>query len=122
LSWPRRRALQAFLAVFAVAHVAGAVTSDYGVLLTSRVISAVANAGFWAVAAATALSLVPPHVKGRAMSIVVGGITLACVAGVPGGAVLGQHWGWRSAFWAVALVSALAMICIQAIIPAGRDT
>lgn len=120
LRWPRRRALLAFLAVFALGHVMGALTPGYAVLLVTRVVCAVANAGFWAVAAATALSLVAPDAKAKAMSIVVGGITLACVAGVPAGAVLGQHWGWRSAFWAVAALSALAMIGVLATIPSGR--
>ncbi|MCG5212789.1 Cmx/CmrA family chloramphenicol efflux MFS transporter [Streptosporangium sp. KLBMP 9127] len=122
LRWPRRRALLAFLAVFAAVHVLGALSPGYEVLLVSRVVSAVANAGFWAVAAATALSMVAPDAKARAMSVVVGGITLACVAGVPAGAVLGQEWGWRSAFWAVAVLSVLAMAGVLATIPGGRGT
>jgi MFS transporter, DHA1 family, chloramphenicol resistance protein len=120
LRWPRRRALLGFLAVFAAAHVFGAVAPGYDMLLVSRVVSAVANAGFWAVAAATALSLVAPDAKGKAMSIVVGGITVACVVGVPAGAILGQHLGWRSAFWAVAVMSVLVMFGIVATIPGGR--
>lgn len=122
LRWPRRRALLAFLAVFATAHVVGALTPGYEVLFATRVISAVANAGFWAVAAATALSLVPSDAKAKAMSVVVGGLTLACVIGVPAGAVLGQQLGWRAAFWAVAGLAALAMAGVRVTIPGGRGT
>lgn len=104
-NWPRRRALLSFLCVFAAVHVIGAVTSSYGVLLATRVVAAVANAGFWAVALVTAVALAGPAARARATSVVVGGVTVACVAGVPAGAWLGGQWGWRAAFWAVALVA-----------------
>ncbi|MGY0061722.1 Cmx/CmrA family chloramphenicol efflux MFS transporter [Streptomyces sp. LZ34] len=120
LRWPRRTALVAFLVVFAAAHVVGAITADYGLLLATRIVGALANAGFWAVAAGAAVGMVEPNAKGRAMSVVMGGVTLACVAGVPGGAVLGQLWGWRSAFWAVAALSAAGVAAVLASIPAGR--
>lgn len=120
LRWPRRRSLVVFLLIFIAVHVVGAVTSDYPILLATRFVGAVANAGFWAVAFATAASLVEPNKKGRATALVIGGVTIACIAGVPGGAVLGQLWGWRSAFWAVALLSLPAVFAILRTVPAGR--
>lgn len=119
-NWPRRRALLSFLCVFAAVHVVGAVTSSYGVLLATRAVAAVANAGFWAVALVTAVALAGPEARARATSVVVGGVTVACVAGVPAGAWLGGQWGWRAAFWAVALVALPAIAVIAATIPAGR--
>jgi MFS transporter, DHA1 family, chloramphenicol resistance protein len=122
LRWPRRRALLAFLGVFLLVHVAGALTTSYPVLLGTRVAGALANAGFLAVALVAASDMVKPDAKGRATSVLLAGVTLACVAGVPAGAVLGQSWGWRSAFWAVALVSAPAIAGILWSVPAGtRD-
>ncbi|WP_245721637.1 MFS transporter [Nocardia crassostreae] len=47
---------------------------------------------------------------GRATSVVVSGVTVACIAGVPAGTVLGQVWGWRSAFWAVAVLGAAVLV------------
>ncbi|WP_406456762.1 MFS transporter [Streptomyces sp. NBC_00876] len=120
-NWPRRRALLFFLCVFAAVHVVGALTSSYGVLLVTRVVGALANAGFWAVALVTAVALAGPEARARATSVVVGGVTVACVAGVPAGAWLGGQWGWRAAFWAVALVSLPAIAVIAATIPAGRS-
>ncbi|MGW0672292.1 Cmx/CmrA family chloramphenicol efflux MFS transporter [Streptomyces sp. NPDC002746] len=119
-NWPRRRALLFFLCVFAAVHVVGAVTSSYGLLLATRIVGALANAGFWAVALVTAVALAGPGARARATSVVVGGVTVACVAGVPAGAWLGGQWGWRAAFWAVALVSLPAIAVIAAAIPAGR--
>ncbi|MFE2373953.1 Cmx/CmrA family chloramphenicol efflux MFS transporter [Streptomyces sp. NPDC059398] len=119
-TWPRRRALLLFLSAFVAVHVIGALTPGYGVLLATRFVGALANAGFWAVALATAAALVPGQLKARATAVVVGGVTVACVVGVPAGAVLGERWGWRSAFWAVALVSVPAVLAILRIIPADR--
>ncbi|MFB4295501.1 Cmx/CmrA family chloramphenicol efflux MFS transporter [Actinomadura sp. NTSP31] len=118
---PRRRALLAFLCAFIAVHVIGAVTTSYAVLLATRVAAALANAGFWAVALAAAVALVPPDARARATSVVVGGVTVACVAGVPAGALLGEHLGWRSAFWAVALVSLPAVAAIARTIPDDRS-
>ncbi|QIS10993.1 Cmx/CmrA family chloramphenicol efflux MFS transporter [Nocardia arthritidis] len=116
----RRTALLGFLAVFVIAHVIGALTSSYWVLFGTRVIAAFVYAGFWAVGAATAISLTPPNKRGRAMGIVAGGLTVATIIGLPAGTVIGQHWGWRAAFWAVAALSALAMLGVLARIPAAR--
>ncbi|PVC98942.1 Cmx/CmrA family chloramphenicol efflux MFS transporter [Streptomyces sp. CS014] len=119
-AWPRRRALLLFLAVFVAVHVAGALTPGYGVLLATRFVGALANAGFWAVALSTAVAMVPDRLKGRAAAVVVGGVTIACVVGVPAGAVLGESWGWRSAFWAVAIVSLPAFVAVLRTVPGGR--
>ncbi|MFI7003254.1 Cmx/CmrA family chloramphenicol efflux MFS transporter [Nocardia sp. NPDC050175] len=121
LRLPRRSALLAFLAVFVAAHVVGALTSDYWVLFATRAVGAFVYAGFWSVAATTAIGLVPANARGKAMSIVAGGLTIATVIGLPAGTVIGQHLGWRAAFWAVAIMSALAMIGVLAKIPAGRS-
>ncbi|RGC66908.1 Inner membrane transport protein YdhP [Micromonospora sp. MW-13] len=118
LRWPRRRALLVFLITFMLVHVAGAVTTSFGVLLTTRVLGALATAGFLAVAVATAAGMAGPDAKGRATSVLLGGVTLACVAGVPAGAVLGQLWSWRVAFWAVAVLSVPAVFAVLRSVPA----
>lgn len=118
--WDRRRALLGFLSAFLLVHVVGAVTTSFAVLVVTRVLGALANAGFLAVALTAAAGMVPPDAKGRATSVLLSGVTLACVAGVPAGAVLGQAWGWRSAFWAVALVSAPALFALVRSLPGAH--
>ncbi|MGP3977429.1 Cmx/CmrA family chloramphenicol efflux MFS transporter [Streptomyces sp. 8N114] len=120
--WDRRRALLGFLCAFLLVHVVGAVTTSFAVLVATRVVGALANAGFLAVALTAAAGMVPPDAKGRATSVLLSGVTLACVAGVPAGALLGQMWGWRSAFWAVALISAPAVFALVRSLPgAGAE-
>ncbi|TCO51245.1 DHA1 family chloramphenicol resistance protein-like MFS transporter [Kribbella antiqua] len=121
LRWSRRAALLSFLAVFVLTHVAGALTPGYGVLVATRVVGAFVYAGFWAVAAVAAVNLSGPQARGKAMSIVAGGLTVATIVGLPAGTVIGQHLGWRAAFWAVAGLSTIAMLLIVATIPGGRS-
>ncbi|WP_232666433.1 Cmx/CmrA family chloramphenicol efflux MFS transporter [Pseudonocardia sp. TRM90224] len=119
LRWPRRTALLTFLAAFVLAHVVGAITGSFAVLLATRVVAAVSYAGFLAIGLATATAMVAPHVKGRVASVMLSGVTLACIAGVPAGAALGQLWGWRAVFWAVAIVSLPALAAIVMSVPGG---
>ncbi|MET7283091.1 Cmx/CmrA family chloramphenicol efflux MFS transporter [Kribbella sp. NPDC005582] len=121
LRWSRRTAMLAFLLAFALTHVAGALTTDYGVLLATRVAGAFVYAGFWAVASVTAIELAGPQSRARAMSVLAGGLTVASIVGLPAGTALGQHLGWQSAFWAVAAMSAVAMVGLLFTIPGGRS-
>lgn len=114
---PVRYSVATFLALFCVAHVIGAVTTEFTVLLVTRVIAAIANAGFLAIVLAALPRLAGPAVIGRATAVVVSGVTVACIAGVPAGTLLGQVWGWRSAFWAVAIVSGASLIPVWTMLP-----
>jgi MFS transporter, DHA1 family, chloramphenicol resistance protein len=118
-NWPRRSSLLGFVLAFAAAHVVGAITTSFPVLFATRVVAALANAGFLAVALTAAATLVPPDKKGRALAVLLSGTTVATVAGVPGGSVLGTLLGWRATFWAVAALCLPAALGILKKIPAG---
>ncbi|WP_188271352.1 MULTISPECIES: Cmx/CmrA family chloramphenicol efflux MFS transporter [unclassified Streptomyces] len=117
LRLPRKTTLIALITVFGIGQVAGALAPDYAVLFVSRVVSALACAGFWAVGAAVAIAMVPVGSRARAMAVMIGGLSIANVLGVPAGAFLGEHLGWRSAFWAVAVASAFALVGVLTRIP-----
>ncbi|MDH6624838.1 DHA1 family chloramphenicol resistance protein-like MFS transporter [Streptomyces sp. LBL] len=120
-TWPGRSSLFGFVFVFLAAHAVGAATSSFPVLLATRVVAALANAGFLAVALTIAATLVSPDRKGRALAVLLSGTTVATIAGVPGGAVLGALLGWRATFWAVAALCLPAAIGILAGIPGRRE-
>lgn len=109
---PVRATLVACVLVFALAHVLGALTPDFTVLFITRVVAAIVNAGFLAVALGAATKLVAPDAKGRAVAILLAGTTVATVAGVPAGVLLGTALGWQSTFWAIALLCVPAAIGI----------
>ncbi|MFE4869821.1 Cmx/CmrA family chloramphenicol efflux MFS transporter [Streptomyces sp. NPDC056682] len=117
--WPRRRTLAGFLTAFVVVHVIGAVTTDFAVLFGTRIVAAIVNAGFLAVAMSVATALVTPAKKGRATAVLLSGVTLSCVAGVPAGALLGTWSGWRSAFGAVSVLCLPALALVFRSAPAG---
>ncbi|WP_393063651.1 Cmx/CmrA family chloramphenicol efflux MFS transporter [Streptomyces sp. LN549] len=117
LRLPRRTTLIALISVFGLGQVAGALAPTYEVLFASRVVSAFACAGFWAVGAAVAIAMVPVNSRARAMAVMIGGLSIANVLGVPLGAFLGENLGWRSAFWAVGAASAVALAGVATMIP-----
>ncbi|MFI7286953.1 Cmx/CmrA family chloramphenicol efflux MFS transporter [Streptomyces anulatus] len=117
LRLPRRTTLIALISVFGLGQIAGALAPTYEILFVSRVLSALACAGFWAVGAAVAIAMVPVNSRARAMAVMIGGLSVANVLGVPLGAFLGEHFGWRSAFWAVGAASAVALVGVATRIP-----
>ncbi|WP_327419300.1 Cmx/CmrA family chloramphenicol efflux MFS transporter [Streptomyces sp. NBC_01233] len=117
LRLPRRTTLIALISLFGLGQVAGALAPSYELLFASRVVSAFACAGFWAVGAAVAIAMVDRDQRARAMAVMIGGLSIANVLGVPAGAFLGEHLGWRSAFWSVGAASAIALAGILALIP-----
>jgi MFS transporter, DHA1 family, chloramphenicol resistance protein len=123
--WPTRASLFSFVLVFAGMHVVGSLTTSFDMLLATRVIAALANAGFLAVALRTAAELVPADQKGRALAVLLSGTTVATIAGVPGGALLGTLLDWRATFWAISLLCIPAAFGIAMGIPApsaGENT
>ncbi|MFD4375848.1 Cmx/CmrA family chloramphenicol efflux MFS transporter [Streptomyces sp. NPDC058486] len=116
-----RAGLLLFVLVFLAAHVVGAVTTSFTVLLVSRVAAALANAGFLALALTTATAMVPADRKARALAVLLGGTTVATVVGVPGGALLGAFAGWRAVFWAVAALCVPAALGILWGVPGHRS-
>jgi DHA1 family chloramphenicol resistance protein-like MFS transporter len=115
-----RTVLSGALAVVAAGHVLGAGATSYQMLVVSRVVAAVATGAFWAVAAVVAVAHSPAAIRGRSLAAMVAGLTVANVVGVPAGAFLGDHLGWRSPFWVVAGMSALALLGVVATVPGGR--
>lgn len=117
LRLPRKATLLGAAAVFVVGHVVAALAPSYEVLMAARVLTAVATGSYWAVAAVVAIRLVPKGATARAMAVLVGGLTLANVAGVPAGTWVGQQFGWRAAFWVVAGVTVLTTCVVMAAVP-----
>jgi MFS transporter, DHA1 family, chloramphenicol resistance protein len=120
LRWPRRTTLVATQAVFALSVAVGLLTDDYGVLLATRFVCGLAYAGFWAVAAVTAVSLVSPDRTARASGVVVSGLSLAMVLGGPASALLSHFTGWRGGFWAVVALTTLGTVLTIAGVPETR--
>lgn len=116
-SFSRRTLLMGSLAAFALANLVAAAASGYWQLAAARVLLALAAGLYVPNANALAGALVPPARRGRALAIVNGGITVAVAVGVPLGAFIGAHLGWRTTFIAVAGMSALALAVLAIKLP-----
>ena len=103
----RRLVLLSFTVLMILSNALVALSSSMGVLLVMRVLLGVALGGFWSMAAAVAMRLVPPQRVPRALSIIFSGIAVGTVVSVPLGSYLGGLLGWRSAFWAATAVGGL---------------
>jgi DHA1 family inner membrane transport protein len=118
---PRKTVLIGLMAIFTLGNLCCALAPNYTLLLLARVVTALAHGTFFGVGAVVATGLVAADRRASAISIMFTGLTIATLLGVPAGAWLGLHFGWRSTFWAVAAIGVVAMIVIAALVPAGRD-
>lgn len=121
LRLPRRTTLVGALGVFAAGHVVAALSSSFAVVAGARVVTALAAGAFWAVAAVVATTAAGPANSTRALGVMMSGVGIATVAGVPLGAFAGQLLGWRGTFWALAALAALAAPIIYRFTPADDE-
>ncbi|ROL75638.1 MFS transporter [Pseudomonas vranovensis] len=115
---PRKPVLFALVAVFLGGNLLSAWSSDYTTLLIGRIVTAVAHGSFFAIGATVAASLAPKGQASKAIAIMFAGLTLAMVIGVPLGSFLGNAMGWRLPFFAVAGLSAVALLATVLWLPA----
>ena len=87
-------------------------------MLLGRIVAALCHGSFFGIGSLVARSLVAPERKSRAVAVMFAGLTVANVLGVPFGALVGERWGWRAAFWAVTAIGVLALAGIAALVPA----
>jgi predicted MFS family arabinose efflux permease len=113
----RRRLLAVAMAGFSIANLLAALAPGYAGLLAARLLLALAAASFMPAASGYAAALGGPERRGRALSMVTNGLTLAIIAGVPLGVLVGEGFGWRATFLGVAGLAALSLLGILARMP-----
>ncbi|GGQ90651.1 MFS transporter [Kitasatospora griseola] len=114
---PRRTLLLGALLLLTAANTLSALAPTYEVLLAGRVLAALGAAAFTPTAGATAAALARADSRGRALAVVIGGLTVATALGVPLGQLAAVGLGWRAALGAVAVLSALSALAIHLTLP-----
>jgi DHA1 family inner membrane transport protein len=114
---PRRGLLIVLMAAFAGANVLSAVAGSYGLLLLARFLCGVPHGAYFGVASLVAASLAPRGREGRAVAMVMIGLSVANVVGVPVVTWLGLQVGWRSAFWVAASLAVLTAVLVTCFVP-----
>ncbi|WP_416970986.1 MFS transporter [Streptomyces sp. 4F14] len=115
---PRKQVLVGLVGLFVIGNLLSAVASDYSVMMLGRIVAALCHGSFFGIGSLVARSLVAPEKKSQAVAVMFAGLTVANVLGVPFGALVGERWGWRAAFWAVTGIGVLALAGIAALVPA----
>ncbi|GAV39998.1 MFS transporter [Streptomyces acidiscabies] len=115
---PRKQVLVGLVALFVIGNLLSAVASDYWVMMLGRIVAALCHGSFFGIGSLVATALVVPEKKSQAVAVMFAGLTVANVLGVPFGALVGERWGWRAAFWAVTVIGVLALAGIAALVPA----
>ncbi len=117
--WDRRRLLALSMLWYAVLHALCALMPDFSSLLIVRVLTMISPAIFTPQAAACVGLLVPENQRGRAITFVFLGWSVASVVGMPVGAYLGGALGWQSAFLLVAALSLISAVWVWRAMPDG---
>jgi DHA1 family inner membrane transport protein len=122
LTWLTRRAdrkvlLWLGLIIIGLLNIGAALASNFFVLLVVRVACGLAAGLVGPSAQAAAAMLSPPHERGRAMAVVLAGMTLAFMVGAPLGSIFGASFGWRATFVFSAVLSGIASILILVLLP-----
>ena len=119
---PGRSALLGLMALFVVGNVGCALAPGYVSLMAARAVTAFCHAAFFGVGAVIAADLAAPGKRARAIALMVSGLTIANILGVPLGTMIGQAAGWRATFWAVAALGILAWAALAAWVPRQSST
>jgi predicted MFS family arabinose efflux permease len=115
----RRKLLAGALAWYAIGHALSALAPGYATLLPIRALTVLGAAAFTPQAAAAIGTMSAPEHRGRDITFIFIGWSIASVVGIPASAWLGDTFGWRSAFFAVAALGAIGAAWVWATMPAG---
>ncbi|MBW8749848.1 MAG: MFS transporter [Propionibacteriales bacterium] len=114
---PRRELVVALVLAVGLGNAATALAHGYWQMMAARFVAGLPHGAYFGVASLIAASLVSPERKGRAVSGVMLGLSVATVVGVPASTWLGQDLGWRSAYWTVLAITLLTGVLLLFAVP-----
>ncbi|WP_223842947.1 MFS transporter [Amycolatopsis methanolica] len=113
----RRVLLSALLAVLALGNLVTSVSPSYPLILATRLVMGFASGVFWAIGVSMAMRIVPERHASRAAAVVMSGISIATVAGIPLGTVVESLTDWRTTFLIWAGLSVLVFLAVAIVVP-----
>ena len=113
----RKRLLIGLMLVFALGNLLSAAATNYWTLMAARLLSGVPHGAFFGIGAVVCAAMVPPERRARAVSMMMVGLPVANVIGVPLTTLLGQRLGWQAPYLAVTGLAVLTLVAIQLWVP-----
>lgn len=117
----KKQLLLILMLIFIAGNALSMIAPNYTLLILARVMTALAHGTFLGAGTLIATHLVPEHKKGSAVALVLAGLTIANIVGVPFGTFIGQQYGWRASFGVITLLGAIALIGIWKFIPIIKE-
>ncbi|MDM0068964.1 MFS transporter [Variovorax sp. J31P207] len=114
---PRKALLLGLMALFTLGNLLAWKAPGYETLIAARILTGLAHGVFFSIGSTIATGLVPKEKAASAIAIMFTGLTVALVTGVPLGTFVGQHFGWRETFLAVAALGVIAFIGSALFVP-----
>ena len=116
---PRKALLLALMALFTTGNLLAWQAPSYETLVAARILTGLAHGVFFSIGSTIATGLVPREKAASAIAIAImfTGLTVALVTGVPLGTFIGQHFGWRETFLAVAALGVVSFIGSALFVP-----
>ncbi|WP_282942286.1 MFS transporter [Paenibacillus sp. RC67] len=114
---PQKRLLTLLMCIFIIGNALSMIAPVYSLLIAARVMTAFAHGTFLGVGSLMATRLVHPDKRAGAVSIVLAGLTIANIIGVPFGTFIGQQLGWRASFGAITILGIISLMGIIRFIP-----
>ena len=114
---PRARLLVLLIALIGLGNLLSAMADSYTVLAASRFLSGLPHGAYFGVASLVAARLSPAGRRARSVSLVMLGLTIATMLGVPASTALGQSVGWRSAYVTVVVIAAITTFAVWRLVP-----
>ncbi|QEO10873.1 MFS transporter [Protaetiibacter larvae] len=114
---PRRTILLGLTVAFTIGTIASALAPTFALVVMFRFIAALPHGAYFGIAALVAARLMGPGKRGQGVALVLSGLTIANVVGVPLITALGQNAGWRAAYLVVAAIFAAAVVAIRLTVP-----
>jgi len=114
---PKRELAIGLVLALGLGNAITAMASGYWPVMIARFLAGLPHGAYFGVASLIAASLVAPEFRGRAVSSVMLGLSIATVVGVPASTLLGQTLGWRSAYWLVLAIALITAVAILAFVP-----
>jgi DHA1 family inner membrane transport protein len=115
--YPKKLLLLIYVGIFIVGYAVCAVAPNYPSLLVARMVISLIHGAYFGSAMVVATTIVEPSRRGFAVALILAGLTVANIVGVPFGTAIGTAFGWRMTFWAVSGLGIVAFLLILLLVP-----
>ncbi|WP_225629552.1 MFS transporter [Streptomyces werraensis] len=107
---PPRAALMTLFVIFLAGNALAATATGYSTMMAARIVTGIASQAFFGMGISMCAQITRPEIRGRAIAVAMNGLMLGTLLGLPVSTLIGERFGWRAAFWAIAAITVIAAV------------